>query len=134
MQQARLDQLFAAARATPVPTDLAARVRARVFAAQPLRPRSRWLRAALLLALGGALAAAAMRLWTVRIDPRAGTIDGGTLRDRQKAPDGSETYQIELPDGRRVDVRISPAPAERRVEVELPPTATPAPGDTRPGR
>lgn len=115
-----LDAMFAAARAAPIPADLTARVRARLIVARPVSRSARWWRAALLVVLGGTLAAAVLRLWPVRIDPRAGTVDGGKLREREPHPDGSERYQVELPDGRRVDVRISPAPNQRHVEVDMP--------------
>lgn len=125
-----LDPLFAALRAQPVPAELPARVRRRVLAGGSAgrRPRRILVAAAVLLALCGIGIAAAVHWWTVRIDTRTRRVEGGEVRRYYQDEFGNPWAEIELPDGRRVQVQLPrEGPGERRVEVELPGVEAPNP-------
>lgn len=96
--------------------------------------RLAWAAALLLLGVGftaaGGVAKVRRFLVVIRLIDGRATGDGARIDGHESAPDGSDTLDIELPDGRKATIHIAtPAagetPHERAVEVELPATAPP---------
>lgn len=122
MNDDQLDALFAALRAEALPAESSARVRARLFAGgERRRLRRLVLAAVLLLAIGSASLAGIVHWWVVRLDVQHRTVQGGKLVRTWIDEQGANWAELELPDGRRVEVRLPDGgQGERRVEVELP--------------